>query len=656
VKLIVFDMDETLTLVSYMIEENDSPEIKAELVAVNFETPWVEGSRLRKLRSMLKELQVAKDGSKRLLAVLSRNSGGAVAVLKLLQEARLADAFTAIWTLPLRQSYNGAAQNADGEWSFFRRPLVGIPDHKVDVLFEVTNNPTGWLPSSAVAEAFGDTPIGLENVVLVDDQRANFQSPYSGRQIFRYCKVARYDAMYRNFGWTKNMGGLGARSAADYETLVSFVDDPSSCKETLAIRCVQRPLPAVLQRCPVKLVVFDFDETLTLATFFPEDDQRFAHTLDWDPASLEDGGSWNRTDLLDYNFESPFASGSRLDKLRTMFERILREGLEGDERRVLAILSKNEKGAISVLNLLRVAELDHFFSAIWTMQPPSATCPSARVSGLFRNEASGVWSIFSPPQAEQLDHKATILRHIVEQPSSWFPQVAGSDQDSSHKSLRQALSGLSDEGIVLVDDERANFRNIGDTRTEVLRYCKVARYDELYRNCGPLNQMGGIGAHSDDDYDQLLTFIRAPWTYGQLEEEEAPTDLGTCSTQTSMSEANTQPSKHLPKRFSFSSLSPASLLREKTQDEDTKALRARRVKSLSNPELCSLAKGACLKRVATSPATTLLCQYLDGELSPQFELNGLPNFDIESLPVLTADYGTDSHEKVERTDSVRKAL
>ena len=25
---------------------------------------------------------------------------------------------------------------------------------------------------------------------------------------------------------------------------------------------------------------------------------------------------------------------------------------------------------------------------------------------------------------------------------------------------------------------------------------KVARYDEVYRSCGPLNQLGGIGAHS----------------------------------------------------------------------------------------------------------------------------------------------------------------
>ena len=33
----------------------------------------------------------------------------------------------------------------------------------------------------------------MEGVVLVDDQRANFQSP-SGTQVLRFCKVARYDS------------------------------------------------------------------------------------------------------------------------------------------------------------------------------------------------------------------------------------------------------------------------------------------------------------------------------------------------------------------------------------------------------------------------------------------------------------------------------
>lgn len=31
-------------------------------------------------------------------------------------------------------------------------------------------------------------------------------------------------------------------------------------------------------------------------------------------------------------------------------------------------------------------------------------------------------------------------------------------------------------------------------------FCQVSRYDETYRDCGLLDQMGGLGAHSDTDY------------------------------------------------------------------------------------------------------------------------------------------------------------
>ena len=34
----------------------------------------------------------------------------------------------------------------------------------------------------------------------------------------------------------------------------------------------------------------------------------------------------------------------------------------------------------------------------------------------------------------------------------------------------------------------------------------MARYDEVYRNCGPLNQLGGIGAHSDQAYKLESSF------------------------------------------------------------------------------------------------------------------------------------------------------
>lgn len=72
---------------------------------------------------------------------------------------------------------------------------------------------------------------------------------------------------------------------------------------------------------------------------------------------------------------------------------------------------------------------------------------------------------------------------------------------------RERLRGLRPEELLLVDDERENVEG-------AMRYCKVARYDEVYRNCGPLNQplarpsraarvgvrwaprLGGLGAHS----------------------------------------------------------------------------------------------------------------------------------------------------------------
>ena len=47
---------------------------------------------------------------------------------------------------------------------------------------------------------------------------------------------------------------------------------------------------------------------------------------------------------------------------------------------------------------------------------------------------------------------------------------------------RERLRGLQPEELLLVDDERENVEG-------AMRYCKVARYDEVYRNCGPLNQL-----------------------------------------------------------------------------------------------------------------------------------------------------------------------
>ena len=63
-------------------------------------------------------------------------------------------------------------------------------------------------------------------------------------------------------------------------------------------------------------MIFDFDETLTLATFMPSD-KRF-EDLDWQPWDLE--GEWSVEELLSYNFESPFHEGSRLKELKLMLQ------------------------------------------------------------------------------------------------------------------------------------------------------------------------------------------------------------------------------------------------------------------------------------------------------------------------------------------------
>ena len=58
----------------------------------------------------------------------------------------------------------------------------------------VVKSPAAFLPQIALEDDFqGLECLKMEAVVLVDDQRANFQSP-SGTQVLRFCKVARYDS------------------------------------------------------------------------------------------------------------------------------------------------------------------------------------------------------------------------------------------------------------------------------------------------------------------------------------------------------------------------------------------------------------------------------------------------------------------------------
>ena len=50
----------------------------------------------------------------------------------------------------------------------------------------------------------------------------------------------------------------------------------------------------------------------------------------------------------------------------------------------------------------------------------------------------------------------------------------------------------------------------------------MSRYDETYRDCGLLDQMGGLGAHSDHDYDELKNFLQQPWEYPYPTRQEKP--------------------------------------------------------------------------------------------------------------------------------------
>eukprot|EP00434_Breviolum_minutum_P045973 symbB.v1.2.041345.t1/scaffold8085.1/size7766/1 len=196
----------------------------------------------------------------------------------------------------------------------------------------------------------------------------------------------------------KNMGGIGAHCFEDYETLKIFVEAPSTYKETLCLQCVERHFDNSSSHPPIDLIIFDFDETLTLATFMPSD--RHFDDLDWNAGEL-DGTDWSIEDLLTYNFESPFYSGSRLDSLRVMLRALSKSC-------TLVILSSNDRGAVAVLNLLKLAELDIFFEAIWTT-PLRQQVPC----GAFR---SSTWETFEPPLMEVVDEKTEILHHIA----SWL--------------------------------------------------------------------------------------------------------------------------------------------------------------------------------------------------------------------------------------------
>lgn len=538
VKLVVFDLDETLTLVTFMTHDGRYQTNETDMaIKINFQTPWVDGDRRLKLKRMLSEIALGKDGQRRTLAILTKNgnASGVRGVLNLLKLADLAEHFSAIWIMPWRKgTSNGAYKDEHGCWKLFDPPLEkAARNHKADVLKLVAKDTSLWFPQldQCALEFSHLQKLTLENIVLVDDERSNFHSD-SGAFLLRYCKVARYDADYYSLGFTKNMGGIGAHDDADYETLKRFVEDPWMCTETLEILCLERCFDGSEARNPVSLVVLDFDETLTLATFMPNDED-CSEKIGWTPSNST-RQEWSEADLVKYNFESPFVAGSRVAKLQALCRDLAQR--ESGGSRTLAILTKNQHGVIAVLNLLMMAGLAEYFAAIWTVPQKQPLTQHRRAgplpSGAYQTE-TGQWVCFEAPLDDvHTHHKADVIQHVVANPSSWFPQLSqpapkrdfAPEGEMSPGGFRTVKRGLDDssikellslqlEGVVLVDDERANFRSCSSSEAKVLRYCKVQRYDEEYRDCGKLTQMGGIGAHSDADYPRLKDFVENPWNY-----------------------------------------------------------------------------------------------------------------------------------------------
>jgi len=521
VRLVVFDCDETLTLSTFMPRERDFERVigwsswPEYISMMNFGTPFIDGSsdfeepyapdgRLCRLQDLFQTLVQAPDGSARSLAVLTRNSRGAVACLNLLKMAKLAEHFSVIWSMAANPGMpNGVYR--DGEtWKAFQAPLDGVYDHKADVLTSVVKCPHEWFPQLAVDGGGSHSHLlglSVAGIVLVDDVRANFQSPSSSKpKVLRYCKVARYDGRHPHMGHLPDMGGIGAKSADDYEKLTSFVEEPWNFKAEPKAFCIEQRFVGCDEKPPVNLVVFGFDATLSTHTFLPED-TNCAREI-----GFACGDSDERAKFVKLNFESPWVEGSRVESLRNMLSSLLASAAT---TRTLAILTANEQGAVVVLNLLLMADLADSFSAIWA---PLADEGLPR--GVYRDRDG--WRIFNPPVdcMEDRSSKGDLLGSIVETPHQWFPQAVEGEPHEREALQHLAPGNLHVKNIVLIDDEMTNFHCRSGSEHQVLRFCKVACYDdEYYDDYGLLLNMGGVGARNEQDYNTVTRFIESPWKY-----------------------------------------------------------------------------------------------------------------------------------------------
>ncbi|CAE7682279.1 unnamed protein product [Symbiodinium pilosum] len=511
VRIVVFDCDETLTLSTFLPDDvalrtqlDWTSQWEDYIATVNFESPFTSPGRLSQLREMLEDLRRGTHKLPgRMLAVLTRNNNGPIACLNLLRAAKLAQFFDAIWCMSQLPGIPTGIYRAETEWLSFEPPLFSLPDHKAHVVHSVAEQPAAWFPQIANAKLH-ILPDSLrpEEILLVDDVRTNFQCGGSNpKKVYRCCKVARYDAPnFRDMGLVRDMGGLGAHNEEDYKTLADFAKRPWAYKVDWRVHCIEKPFEGAELQPPVKLIIFDFDSALTLYTFMPED-PRCSKELGYSaPDSL-------KARYVEYNFETPYLEGSRVEQLGTLLK-LLAHDAETDERRVLAVLTVNEAGAIAVLNLLMMADLANHFSAIWTL--------STRIGepgGVYRHGSQWKTNILPQP-CRKLAVTAEVLESLLAHPSGWFPQISEGSGEVMEEKL---LSGLSLANIVLVDDARTPSPFLQDEEYDALRHCRVASYDDEYRDQGLLWHMGGIGARSSEDYGTLLSFVRSPWNHaGQL--------------------------------------------------------------------------------------------------------------------------------------------
>jgi hypothetical protein len=230
------------------------------------------------------------------------------------------------------------------------------------------------------------------------------------------------------------------------------------------------------------LVVFDFDETLTVATFRPQPGSG--------PAAVQH--------CIDVSFKSPWVEG-RLQKLDFMLSALS----QNPSGRKLAVLTRNPDGVQNVTFLLDSTGLSKYFDAVWCM--PLERHPSA-----YRE--NGQWRLFRPqvewcssnqkPEVEwcSSNQKPDMLRHLVDHTQQWLPHVG-----SEFK--------LKLDNIVLVDDDDRNFEN-SETGARVARGCKVAKHEGILQAGMESTTLGGIGARSPQDFASLQHFIAAPWLRG----------------------------------------------------------------------------------------------------------------------------------------------